>query len=255
MRTGAVAKKSGDDPAAPGGRPARAGHRPASTVSRSLPAARRSRDGYAAVQLGAGSAKAKNLTKPERGHFGKAEVEPKAEGRRVPGRRGCALDVGVVVAADDFVAGEMVDVQGVTQGKGFAGAMKRWNFAGLRATQRRLALARAHGSTGQRQDPGRSSRTRRWPAIWVRRTAPSRISRSCRPTFRAAFFVEGLGARLEGRLAARQGREGRVLRRGADPRPQGTAQRSGSKRCLMAGLVDEAASTKSWRRPATRSRC
>jgi large subunit ribosomal protein L3 len=113
------------------------------------------RDGYTAVQLGAGSAKAKNLTKPERGHFGKAEVEPKARLAEFRVAEDALLDVGATLSADHFVAGQLVDVQGVTQGKGFAGAMKRWGFGGLRATHGVSVSHRSHGSTGNRQDPGR----------------------------------------------------------------------------------------------------
>lgn len=112
-------------------------------------------DGYTAVQLGAGSAKAKNLTKPERGHFAKAEVEPKARLAEFRVAEDALLDVGATITADHFVAGQLVDVQGVTQGKGFAGAMKRWGFGGLRATHGVSVSHRSHGSTGNRQDPGR----------------------------------------------------------------------------------------------------
>jgi large subunit ribosomal protein L3 len=113
------------------------------------------RDGYNGVQLGAGSAKAKNLTKPERGHFGKAEVEPKARLVEFRVDEDGLLEVGAELTADHFVAGQLVDVQGVTQGKGFAGAMKRWGFKGLRATHGVSVSHRSHGSTGQRQDPGK----------------------------------------------------------------------------------------------------
>jgi large subunit ribosomal protein L3 len=113
------------------------------------------RDGYTAVQLGAGSAKAKNLSKPQRGHFGKAEVEPKAKLVEFRVAEDALLDVGAELSADHFVAGQLVDVQGVTQGKGFAGAIKRWGFGGLRATHGVSVSHRSHGSTGNRQDPGR----------------------------------------------------------------------------------------------------
>jgi len=113
------------------------------------------RDGYNSVQLGAGSAKAKNLAKPQRGHFGKAEVEPKAKVAEFRVAEDALLDVGAELTADHFIAGQMVDVQGVTQGKGFAGAMKRWGFKGLRATHGVSVSHRSHGSTGQRQDPGK----------------------------------------------------------------------------------------------------
>jgi large subunit ribosomal protein L3 len=113
------------------------------------------RDGYVAVQLGAGTAKAKNVAKPQRGQFGKAEVEPKARVVEFRVTEDNLLDVGVELSAEHFVPGQMVDVQGPTQGKGFAGAMKRWNFGGLRATHGVSVSHRSHGSTGQRQDPGK----------------------------------------------------------------------------------------------------
>lgn len=113
------------------------------------------KDGYSAVALGAGTAKAKNVAKPQRGAFGKAEVEPKAKVIEFRVAEDALLDVGSTLSADHFVAGQYVDVQGVTQGKGFAGAMKRWGFGGLRATHGVSVSHRSHGSTGNRQDPGR----------------------------------------------------------------------------------------------------
>jgi large subunit ribosomal protein L3 len=113
------------------------------------------RDGYSAVQLGAGKAKAKNVAKPQRGAFGKAEVEPKARIVEFRVAEDALLDVGATISADHFAAGQFVDVAGVTQGKGFAGAMKRWGFGGLRATHGVSVSHRSHGSTGNRQDPGR----------------------------------------------------------------------------------------------------
>jgi large subunit ribosomal protein L3 len=113
------------------------------------------RDGYTAVQLGAGTAKAKNVAKPQRAAFGKAEVEPKAKVVEFRVAEDALLDVGATISADHFVAGQYVDISGVTQGKGFAGAMKRWGFGGLRATHGVSVSHRSHGSTGNRQDPGR----------------------------------------------------------------------------------------------------
>lgn len=113
------------------------------------------KDGYSAVQLGIGKAKAKRRTKAERGHFAKAKVEPKSrlvEFRVAPEN---LLDVGAELSAAHFVPGQLVDVVGTTIGKGFAGVMKRWNFSGLRATHGVSVSHRSHGSTGQRQDPGR----------------------------------------------------------------------------------------------------
>ena len=113
------------------------------------------KDGYVAPQLGAGRAKVKRTTQPMRGHFAKAEVEPKqklAEFRVSPD---ALIEVGAELTADHFVPGQRVDVVGVTKGKGFAGAMKRWNFGGLEASHGVSSSHRSHGSTGNRQDPGR----------------------------------------------------------------------------------------------------
>ena len=113
------------------------------------------KDGYTALQLGAGTRKVKNASKGMRGHFGKAEVEPKAKlvEFRVPVEG--LVEVGAEITADHFLVGQRVDVTGTSKGKGFAGAMKRHNFAGLRATHGVSISHRSHGSTGQCQDPGR----------------------------------------------------------------------------------------------------
>lgn len=113
------------------------------------------RDGYTAVQLGAGTAKSKNVAKPQRGHFGKAEVEPKAILAEFRVEADGLLEVGAEISADHYVAGQLVDIQGKTQGKGFQGGMKRWGFGGLRATHGVSVSHRSLGSTGQRQDPGK----------------------------------------------------------------------------------------------------
>lgn len=113
------------------------------------------KNGYVALQLGAGSAKAKNVTKAERGHFAAAKVEPKrqlAEFRVSPEN---LIAVGAELTADHFVAGQLVDVTGTSIGHGFAGGMKRHNFGGLRASHGVSVSHRSHGSTGNRQDPGK----------------------------------------------------------------------------------------------------
>ncbi len=112
-------------------------------------------DGYCAVQLGAGKAKAKRKTQAERGQFARAKVEPKAIVREFRVSEDNLLAVGAEISADHFVVGQKVDVAGISIGKGFAGAMKRWNFGGLRATHGVSVSHRSHGSTGQRQDPGK----------------------------------------------------------------------------------------------------
>jgi len=114
------------------------------------------KDGYVALQLGAGAKKAKNTSKAMRGHFAKAEVEPKRQLAEFRVSSENLIDVGAELTADHFVPGQKVDVTGTTVGKGFAGAMKRWNFGGMRATHGVSVSHRAHGSTGQRQDPGKT---------------------------------------------------------------------------------------------------
>lgn len=114
------------------------------------------KNGYVAVQLGAGRAKIKNVPKAERGHFAVAHVEPKRRVAEFRVDKTGLIPVGAEMTADHFVAGQFVDVTGVSIGKGFAGAMKRWNFGGLRATHGVSVSHRSHGSTGNRQDPGRT---------------------------------------------------------------------------------------------------
>ena len=111
--------------------------------------------GYNAVQLGAGLAKVKNVSKPMRGHFAVAHVEPKRKVVEFRVSSDALIDAGTEITADHFVAGQFVDVTGTSIGKGFAGVMKRHNFGGLRATHGVSISHRSHGSTGQRQDPGR----------------------------------------------------------------------------------------------------
>ncbi len=113
------------------------------------------RDGYVALQVGVGKAKANRVTKPLRGHFAKAKVEPKKELVEFRVSPDAVLEAGVEISAAHFIAGQFVDVTGVTIGKGFAGVMKRHNFGGLRATHGVSVSHRSHGSTGGRQDPGR----------------------------------------------------------------------------------------------------
>src|SRR5271156_3762058 len=114
------------------------------------------RNGYAAVQLGIGRAKVKNISKAERGHFAVAKVEPKMKLAEFRVEEDALLPVGAEITADHFAVGQFVDVTGVTLGKGFAGPMKRWNFGGLRATHGVSVSHRSHGSTGGRQDPGKT---------------------------------------------------------------------------------------------------
>jgi large subunit ribosomal protein L3 len=114
------------------------------------------KDGYAAVQLGIGKAKVKNVSKAVRGHYAKAKVEPKRKLAEFRVSDDALLEVGAELSAAHFLPGQFVDVTGTSIGKGFAGAMKRWNFRGLEASHGVSVSHRSHGSTGNRQDPGRT---------------------------------------------------------------------------------------------------
>jgi len=118
-------------------------------------------DGYTAVQLGVGTVKVKNVSKAERERFAKAKVEPKRKLVEFRVSEDALLEVGAEISVEHFLAGQFVDVTGTTIGKGFAGAMKRHNFGGLRATHGVSVSHRSHGSTGQRQDPGKTFKNKK----------------------------------------------------------------------------------------------
>jgi len=119
------------------------------------------KNGYTALQLGAGLAKVKNTTQAMRGHFAKAAVEPKRKLVEFRVDADKLIEVGAELTADHFVVGQFVDVTGTSIGKGFAGGMKRWNFGGLRATHGVSVSHRSLGSTGNRQDPGRTFKNKK----------------------------------------------------------------------------------------------
>ena len=123
-------------------------------------------DGYVAVQLGAGVAKAKNVGKAMRGHYAKAKVEPKKKVQEFRVDQANILEVGAELAVTHFVPGQFVDVTGVSKGHGFSGPMRRWNFGGLRATHGVSVSHRSHGSTGQRQDPGKVFKNKKMAGQW-----------------------------------------------------------------------------------------
>tara|TARA_R110002124_G_scaffold63350_42_gene173532 strand:- start:39719 stop:40420 length:702 start_codon:yes stop_codon:yes gene_type:complete len=121
------------------------------------------KDGYVALQLGAGQAKAKNTSKAERGIFAVAKVEPKRHVAEFRVDEANLIEVGATLQADHFVEGQLVDVTGTSIGKGFAGGMKRWNFGGLRASHGVSVSHRSIGSTGGRQDPGKTFKGKKMP--------------------------------------------------------------------------------------------
>ncbi|MGH7212349.1 MAG: 50S ribosomal protein L3, partial [Acetobacteraceae bacterium] len=119
------------------------------------------RDGYTALQLGWGRAKVKNVSKPNKGHFAGAKVEPKQHLAEFRVAADALLEPGATLSAAHFAPGQMVDVCGTSKGKGFAGAMKRWNFSGLEASHGVSVSHRSHGSTGNRQDPGKTFKNKK----------------------------------------------------------------------------------------------
>lgn len=121
----------------------------------------RDKDGYTALQLGVGTAKVKNVTKPQRGHFAKAKVEPKAKLAEFRVSEDALVAVGAEITAAHFLPGQYVDVTGTSIGKGFAGGMKRHNFGGLRASHGVSVSHRSLGSTGQRQSPGKTFKNKK----------------------------------------------------------------------------------------------
>jgi large subunit ribosomal protein L3 len=118
-------------------------------------------NGYTALQLGVGRAKVKNVSKAERGRFAVANVEPKRKLAEFRVSEDAVIPVGAEITVDHFIAGQFVDVIGTSMGKGFAGPMKRWNFGGLRATHGVSISHRSHGSTGGRQDPGKTFKNKK----------------------------------------------------------------------------------------------
>ena len=119
------------------------------------------KEGYSAVQVGWGKAKVKNVTQPNKGHFAKAKVEPKQKLVEFRVSADALLEPGATLSAAHFLVGQKVDVCGITKGKGFAGAMKRWNFSGLEASHGVSISHRSHGSTGNRQDPGKTFKNKK----------------------------------------------------------------------------------------------
>jgi large subunit ribosomal protein L3 len=201
------------------------------------------RDGYTAVQLGAGAAKAKNVAKPQRVAFGKAEVEPKAKVVEFRVADDALLDVGAHISADHFVPGQFVDIAGVTQGKGFAGAMKRWNFGGLRATHGVSVSHRSHGSTGNRQDPGRVFKNKKMAGhMGARNRTQQNLEVVRTDPIRGLLFIKGSVPGHKGSWLTVQDAI-KLPRPDAAPYPAGILEGRKIEELEVpeAGLVDEAA--------------
>jgi large subunit ribosomal protein L3 len=150
------------------------------------------KNGYVAVQLGSGLAKVKNVSKAERGHFAVAKVEPKRQVVEFRVSNDALIPVGAELTADHFVVGQFVDVSGTTTGKGFAGGMKRWNFGGLRATHGVSVSHRSIGSTGGRQDPGKTFKNKKMPGhLGVERVTTQNLRVVQTDVERGLILVEG----------------------------------------------------------------
>ena len=150
------------------------------------------KDGYVAVQLGAGKARVKRTSAANRGHFAKAKVEPKKKVVEFRVTNENMLEVGAELGANHFVAGQFVDVVGTSIGKGFAGAMKRHNFGGLRASHGVSVSHRSIGSTGGRQDPGRTFKNKKMPGhMGVDRITTLNLRVVQTDVERGLVFVEG----------------------------------------------------------------
>ncbi len=150
------------------------------------------KNGYVALQLGAGSRKVKNVSKAERGNFAIAKVEPKHTIVEFRVSDDGMIPVGSEITADHFVVGQFVDVTGTTIGKGFAGGMKRWNFGGLRASHGVSISHRSIGSTGGRQDPGKTFKNKKMPGhLGVERVTTQNLRVVSTDVERGLILVKG----------------------------------------------------------------
>ncbi|MGZ9103988.1 MAG: 50S ribosomal protein L3 [Rhodoplanes sp.] len=150
------------------------------------------KNGYVALQLGAGLRKVKNVPRAERGHFAVAKVEPKRKMVEFRVDETALIPVGAEITADHFVVGQFVDVTGTSIGKGFAGGMKRWNFGGLRASHGVSISHRSIGSTGGRQDPGKTFKNKKMPGhLGVERVTTLNLKVVQTDPDRGLILVEG----------------------------------------------------------------
>jgi large subunit ribosomal protein L3 len=150
------------------------------------------KEGYVALQLGAGGRRAGNMSKADRGSFGKINIEPKRKVAEFRVTEDALIPVGAEITADHFVAGQFVDVCGTSIGKGFAGGMKRWNFRGLRATHGVSVSHRSIGGTGGRQDPGKTFKGKKMPGhLGTERVTTLNLKVVSTDVARGLILVEG----------------------------------------------------------------
>jgi large subunit ribosomal protein L3 len=150
------------------------------------------KNGYVALQLGSGARRANNMNKADRGYFGKQNVEPRRKLAEFRVTEDALIPVGAEITADHFIPGQFVDVCGITIGKGFAGGMKRWNFAGLRASHGVSISHRSIGGTGGRQDPGKTFKNKKMPGhLGVERVTTLNLKVVQTDVERGLILVEG----------------------------------------------------------------
>ena len=150
------------------------------------------KNGYVALQLGSGARRTNNMIKADRGYFAKAKVEPKRKLAEFRVTEDALIPVGAEITADHFVVGQFVDVCGTSIGKGFAGGMKRWNFAGLRASHGVSISHRSIGGTGGRQDPGKTFKNKKMPGhLGVDRVTTLNLKVVQTDVARGLIMVEG----------------------------------------------------------------
>ena len=150
------------------------------------------KNGYIALQLGSGARRSNNMSKADRGYFGKQNVEPKHKLAEFRVTEDSLIPVGAEITADHFIPGQFVDVSGITIGKGFAGGMKRWNFAGLRASHGVSISHRSIGGTGGRQDPGKTFKNKKMPGhLGVERVTTLNLKVVQTDVERGLILVEG----------------------------------------------------------------
>jgi len=150
------------------------------------------KNGYVALQIGSGARRANNMSKADRGYFGKQNIEPKRKLAEFRVTEDALIPVGAEITADHFIPGQFVDVCGITIGKGFAGGMKRWNFAGLRASHGVSISHRSIGGTGGRQDPGKTFKNKKMPGhLGVERVTTLNLKVVQTDVERGLILVEG----------------------------------------------------------------
>src|SRR6516225_249348 len=202
------------------------------------------KNGYVALQLGAGLRKVQSTTKADRGHFAVAKVEPKRKLAEFRVDEDALIPIGAEITADHFVVGQYVDVTGTSTGKGWAGPMKRWNFAGLRASHGVSISHRSHGSTGGRQDPGKTFKNKKMAGhLGVDRVTTLNLKVRQTDVARGLILVEG-AAKDSAKAQAPQAAAAPKPASEPAPRKEATAKPAAPKPAAPKGEAKPAAGKK-----------